>query len=217
MSELIVEYSRPAAERDGTHLVVLLHGYGSHEQDLLGLLPALPQEGFTYASLRAPERVPGGMGFQWFPLTGGPGEFGMDVAEAEAAFEQVTHWIETHREGYADVTLLGFSQGMSVATSVVRRRPELVRAVVGLSGFVVDQPSESFDDAALLARFPKLPFFYGRDQEDPVIGPERAAFSLDWLREHTDLTKVVYAGIGHSVSNQEIGHVGEFLRHALAD
>ena len=215
MSELIVEYSRPDSDRAGTHLVVLLHGYGSNEQDLMGLVPALPQEDFTYASLRAPEQVPGGMGFQWFGLSGGPGEFGMDPGEAQAAAEQVIHWIETQREGYAGVSLLGFSQGMSVATSVVRSRPELASAVVGLSGFVVDQQSEFFDDAALLARVPKLPFFYGRDQEDPVIGAERAAFSLDWLREHTDLTKVVYAGIGHSVCNQEIGHVGEFLRHVL--
>ena len=50
----IVEYSRPENERAGTHLVLLLHGYGSHEKDLLSLAEHLPQEGITYAGMRAP-------------------------------------------------------------------------------------------------------------------------------------------------------------------
>ena len=53
----IVEYSRPEDERAGTHLVLLLHGYGSHEKDLLSLAEHLPQEGITYAGMRAPQPV----------------------------------------------------------------------------------------------------------------------------------------------------------------
>ena len=56
-NKYVVEYTRPANERAGTHLVLMLHGYGSQEHDLLSLAAHLPQEGFTYASMRAPQPV----------------------------------------------------------------------------------------------------------------------------------------------------------------
>ena len=37
----VVEYSRPEAERAGTHLVLMLHGYGSNERDLMSMVPSL--------------------------------------------------------------------------------------------------------------------------------------------------------------------------------
>lgn len=213
--KLIVEHSRPEDQRPGTHLVVMLHGYGSHEGDLMGLLPALPEEGFTYASLRAPGAMPGGAGYEWFALTGLPERVGYSDEELRASTEAVIAWIEAERAGYSDVTLLGFSQGMAVATTAVRRRPDLARAVVGLSGFAA-APIEGFtDDAALTAREPRMPVFYGRDQADPVVPEEAVAHTLDWLRETCDVTKVLYAGMGHGVSNHEMKHVGEFLRHVL--
>ena len=213
--KFVVEYSRPEEQRPGTHLVVMLHGYGSHEGDLMGLLPALPEEGFTYASLRAPGAMPGGVGFEWFGLTGLPNEVSYSEEEVRSATEAVIAWIEAEAGEYSDVALLGFSQGMAVAASVARRRPELARALVGLSGFVTAPIPGWADDAALAARQPRLPVFYGRDQADPVVPEQAVAHTLDWLRENTEVTKVLYAGMGHGVSNQEIKHVGEFLRHVL--
>ena len=36
------------------------------------------------------------------------------------------------------------------------------------------------------------------------------------MQQHADATKVQYRNVGHGVSPQEIGHVGEYLR-ALVD
>ena len=63
----VVLWSQPEQERAGKPLLVLLHGYGANEQDLLSLAGMLPQE-FAVASLRAPIAM--GPGFTWFPLTG---------------------------------------------------------------------------------------------------------------------------------------------------
>ena len=76
---------------------------------------------------------------------------------------------------------------------------------------------EDPDDAALAQVRPRLPVFYGRDQQDPVIPEPMVAETLGWLREHAEVTKVLYAGMGHSVCPQEIGHVGEFLRHVARE
>ena len=62
----VVAWSKPEQERAGKPLLVLLHGYGANEQDLLSLVPGLPEE-FAVASVRAPLAM--GPGFTWFPLT----------------------------------------------------------------------------------------------------------------------------------------------------
>ena len=216
----IVEYSRPEEERAGTHLVLLLHGYGSHEKDLLSLAEHLPQEGITYASMRAPQpvgtqfsadttgaHIPAeATGYQWYPLDQ---QLNADVRSIEQASDYVLEWVEQQEPHYASVALLGFSQGMGVATSMVRHAPGEFAAVVGLSGYAVDSDSPYFKDEEL--KKTELPVFFGRDQEDPVIPQEMVNYTYDWIRKYTDGIKVLYAGIGHGVGPMEIRHVGEFL------
>ena len=63
MSEAL--FSRPAAERAGTHLLVMLHGYGSSAAAMASLFPALPEH-VTGAALSGPLDVGGERG--WFLL-----------------------------------------------------------------------------------------------------------------------------------------------------
>lgn len=122
------------------------------------------------------------------------------------------------KDQHTSVTLLGFSMGMAMATSLLRARPQEFAAVVGLSGFAVD-PGQAedmqdwFDDDALAAQ--KVPFFWGRDQEDPVIPEAHIDYTHRWANARVELTKVLYAGAGHGVVPQEITHVGEFLTYMV--
>ena len=49
----VVLWSKPEQERAGKPLLVLLHGYGANEQDLLSLADMLPQD-FAVASVARP-------------------------------------------------------------------------------------------------------------------------------------------------------------------
>ena len=204
-----VLWSRPEEERPGTPLIVLLHGYGANEADLMGLVPLLPDE-FTVASLRAPQTLAPGA-YQWFPLVASDD---FDLGEVEAASEYVLAWLDGVREAHSSVTLLGFSMGMAMATTLLRRRPRDFAAVVGLSGFAIDPASgkkgnwDYVSDGELDGA---VPMFWGRDQADPVITPDKVAYTLDWVRARVDLTKIVYEGIRHSISAPEMAHVAEFL------
>ncbi|WP_422936091.1 alpha/beta hydrolase [Sinomonas sp. P47F7] len=215
-------WSRPEEERAGTPLIVLLHGYGANEADLMGLVPLLPSE-FTVVALRAPQELAPGA-YQWFPLVAAA-DFGL--AQVEAASEYVLEWLDPVRAQHTSVTLLGFSMGMAMATTLLRRRPGDFAAVVGLSGFAIkgglggskaaagDKTAGGADgwpyvrDAELDGT---VPFFWGRDQADPVITPDKVEFTLGWVRGRVDLTKIVYEGILHSISGPEMAHVAEFLR-----
>jgi len=209
-SNPVVVWSRPESERAGTPLIVAFHGYLSHERDLMGLAPLLPAE-FTIASVRAPHAL--GPGFTWFPLMHEP-DFSVDKVERSVA--DVWAWLDTVRGNHASVTLLGFSMGMAVATSALRHRPDDVAAVVGLSGFAVPAPGNPFfDDARVKAA--ATPLFWGRGQADQVITEDKIAFTHEWATEHTRLTKMLYAGMQHSISQPEMGHVSEFLRRAVLE
>ncbi|GAA4842225.1 alpha/beta hydrolase [Garicola koreensis] len=209
-----VIWTREEDERAGTPLVVLLHGYGSHERDLLGLVPGLPQE-FTYASLRAPvEMGPGA--YTWFDLD--VERMAYSSSAAHDAVEDLWSWIASVKDQHSSVTLLGFSMGMAMATSLLRTRPDAFAAVVGLSGFAVDSSTGGelqgyFDDQGLAAR--RVPFFWGRDQEDPIITSDRTEYTHQWANQTVKLTKVLYPGAGHGVVPQEIGHVNEFLTYTV--
>ena len=208
-----VIWNNDPEERAGTPLVVMFHGYGSHEGDLMALSDSLP-DGLSCASVRAPQRA--GAGFQWFPLSQ---ELGFTTDAVVAAAEPVVAWLRDEALQHTHVILLGFSQGMAIATTVARHAPDLVDAVVGLSGFTVPVPADDaqadfFHDAEL--REQPLKMFWGRDPEDPVIPPVLVDLTAEWMQEHAEVTKVQYRGIGHGVSPQEVSHVSEYLR-ALTD
>ncbi|MDR2254976.1 MAG: phospholipase [Arthrobacter sp.] len=192
---------------DLSPLLVLFHGYGADEKDLLPVADLLPAQ-FTVASVRAPFRQ--GPGYTWFPLVADPA---FDFSIVRNVVGRLEEWLEEMKTKHDTIVLLGFSMGMAVATSLLRRRPDLITAVVGCSGFALDaalDPAQDFFDDAALTRH-KVPLFWGRDPQDPVITEDKVEYTNHWARSHTKLTKVNYAGIGHGIGPQEISHIGEFL------
>ena len=204
----VVLWSKPEAERAGTPLLVLFHGYLANEEDLMGLTDYLPAE-FTIASVRAPQAL--GPGYTWFPLAA-DADYSVDAVVQSVG--EVSRWLDGVSAAHSSVSLLGFSMGMAVATSLLRHRPRDFAAVVGLSGFAV--PAEGnpfFHDDELQPG--SVPFFWGRDQADPVIDAPRIEFTHAWLNAHTALTKILYSNMGHGINMQELGHVKEFLTHMV--
>lgn len=114
-------------------------------------------------------------------------------------------------DSYRSVTLLGFSQGMAMATSLMRMRPGFYPAIIGLSGFVIETPelADLFEDEAFAES--NQPMFWGYDPADPIVASDRIAQTGKWLRPRVDLVEKTYQGIGHGIHPQEIGHVLEFL------
>jgi phospholipase/carboxylesterase len=203
----VVLWTTPEEAREGKPLLVLLHGYGANEQDLVSLTEMLPDD-FAVASVRAPIAM--GPGFTWFPLTDSA-DYSVDAVKSAAGF--VLDWLDDVKGDHPSVTLLGFSMGMAMATTLLRQRPAGFAAVVGLSGFVVDAGDDpSFRDDELDGT---VPMFWGRDQQDPVISQDKIEFTMGWVRNHVKLTKVLYTGMWHGINQQEVDHVSEFLTHEV--
>ncbi|MFT4136854.1 alpha/beta hydrolase [Microbacterium sp.] len=203
-----VLWSAEQDERAGRPLLVLLHGYGSHEGDLFGLVPYLPEE-FVVAAVRAPLEPPFPMpGHSWFPIEGLHEERSTAVT---AAAERFVEWLDAAAPSAGPVGLVGFSQGAVIALQALRLQPGRFSFAVNLAGYV--DPGPLPGDAELALSRP--PVFWGRGARDEVIPPERVEHTAQWLPDHADLSGRVYPGLTHSVSQDELEDVIAFLRKRL--
>ncbi|MEQ1737226.1 MAG: alpha/beta fold hydrolase, partial [Rhodoglobus sp.] len=205
LDESAILWSTPERERSDRPLIVLLHGYGSHEGDLFGLSPRLPLAA-TVASVRAP--LPESGGFAWWSLAGqAPGT--PDPVAVDAAATAVLEWLDTVEA--TSVSLVGFSQGGAIALQLLRLAPTRFAAAVCLSGFVAT--TEHPGDSLLAEKRP--PVFWGRGTADPVIPAAAVDRTADWLPTHSTPTIRIYEDLAHSISTEELSDFTAFLSEHL--
>lgn len=210
-------------------LLVMMHGYGSHEGDLIGLSWRLPKN-LVCASPRAPLSLAPQMvgGYSWWPITIGPN--GMPAAPetpasfvgtpAHAASLAVISWLDDLDrqlresglgEGLANVSLMGFSQGGALVTSLLRLQPARFICGVNCSGFLAPGPYEGDSELAQI----RPPMFWGRDEADPVIDRARIQALAEWVPIHTTPDIRLYDGVGHGISLEEIRNISSFLQQHI--
>lgn len=198
-----VVWSKPESERAGTPLLVMMHGYGTDESRMVRLFDYLPS-GFTCAALRAPMII--GDHYGWFLLDY---FLANDFADVISTTNTVHGWINSVRGQHGSVSLMGYSQGMAMASTLLRLHPKSYEAVVGLSGFVLDNELLALTDSFEAPP----PFFWGRDKADLVINEDATAHTGEWLDANTRLTARTYPGMGHAMCKAEMVDVSAFLRH----
>ena len=194
-----------AGDGDDGELLVVMHGIGSHEGDLFGLAPHLPER-FTIASLRAP--IPYGGGFAWFEFSPVDSH---DHALIDEAAGAVLAWLDGLERRFSRVHLLGFSQGGAMAVQLARIAPERFASVVHIASFV--HAGELPGDATLAARQPRIPMLTTIGDLDEVIHPDKVARSKPWLDAHFDVDRRTYHR-AHSIVAEELADVVGFLERA---
>jgi phospholipase/carboxylesterase len=194
------------------YLVVLLHGYGSDGQDLIGLAPLfadlLPEA--LYVAPNAPQSCDLGAGYQWFPVVYDTELRGFDgiepVRPVIMAFLEGL-WEETGL-GPAETFLVGFSQGAMIALDTGLH---LRRDLAGILAFSGGTPLAQTPDLRADAKTPVC-LIHGDSDEIVPIAMSRRADML--LREAgRDVTFHISAGTGHGIAPDGI----EVARRFVAD
>jgi phospholipase/carboxylesterase len=160
-------YDERPAHRDAEGLVVLHHGRGADERDLLGLADVLDPGGRLHVvTPRAPLTLPGSPGFHWYvvPRVGYP-----DPQTFHAAFDELAAFHDELWErtgiGPERTVLGGFSMGsvMSYSLGLSARRPQPAGLLI-FSGFIPTverwEPDLTRSD---------MPVFIAHGRQDPVM------------------------------------------------
>lgn len=152
-------------------LLILLHGYGADEKDLLPIAQHFDPH-FVVRSARGPMTLPTG-GHAWFPFATVVGnERRIDGSQAEASRQAILKFIDESvaAEG-ADperVYLAGFSQGGVMALAIGLSEPAKVAGVVAMSSRILPEFASVQAKPEALTGLPVLVVHGTMDQMLPI-------------------------------------------------
>jgi phospholipase/carboxylesterase len=205
---------RPATE-DPAGLLILHHGRGADENDLLGLADVLdPEQRLHVVTPRAPLTIPGWPGHHWYtvPRVGYP-----DPRTFHAAYGQLVAFHDElwDRTGITpDRTVLGgFSMGsvMSYALGLAGERPVPAGLLV-FSGFIPTVEGWQPD----LGSRTDLPVFIAHGRQDPVMDVGFARRARELLEGAGLPVSYHESDAGHHIDPTHIPSAIDWLEQAYA-
>ncbi|RYG29132.1 MAG: alpha/beta fold hydrolase, partial [Chitinophagaceae bacterium] len=160
---------KPAVMLEKNPVLVLLHGYGSNEEDLFSFASELPQEYFV-VSARAPFDM-SYSSYAWYAIDFSADEKKFsDLVQAAQSRDRIVDFLDKLPQQYPidpdQITLVGFSQGAILSYAVALSHPDKIKQVAALSGYLnTDIVIPGFDKND----FSKLRFFISHGSVDQVV------------------------------------------------
>ena len=187
----------PKTIKDQNPLLILLHGYGSNEEDLFSFAPELPDDSYVI-SVRAPyDLQPYGHAWYAIHFDADENKFS-DNVQAKQSVELIASFIDEIVKQYPidteNVTLIGFSQGAILSYATALTYPEKVTKVVALSGYFNQEILPEVIDTKAISH---LKFFVSHGSVDQVI-------PVDWARKAKPALDSL--GIENVYKEYPIGH-----------
>ena len=178
-------------------LLVLLHGYGSNENDLFSFAAELPKE-LCIIALRAPYGLEP-YGHAWYAINFDANQNKWnDVEQAKESMAIIMNCVNNAQSLYdidpSNISLLGFSQGCILSIALALNHPEKFKNIIGLSGYICE---EFLNDPQDEKAYKHLNFYCSHGSSDQVI-------PVEWARETPKHLKSL--GINNHYSEFPVGH-----------
>lgn len=217
MSDLNLEYliRKPADNNARPPLLIMLHGYGSNEQDLFSFAQELPSE-LLIVSVRAPLSLGFGS-YAWYSIN-----FEADrdnfsnLEEANTALKSIDSFIDGLLDKYKPdptrIFLMGFSQGTILSLAYALNHPGKIQHVIALSGYVnqklikIPLEASNYKDLDVFASHGSV------DQVIPVEWARRTPHFLDKLKIEHEYKEYP---VGHGVAPQNFFDLLSWIRKRL--
>ena len=198
MKNLSLHYiSRPSSLLENAPLLIMLHGYGSDENDLFSFASELPSALFII-SVKAPYTMqPFGNAWYTINFEAEKGKWN-DNVQAATSRDLISKFIDEVCNSYPvdanNVTLLGFSQGTILSYAVALTYPKKVKNIIALSGYI---NKDILPDNLHSKDYSNLDFYCSHGSDDQVI-------PVDWARQTPAFLKSL--NIKHQYSEFPVGH-----------
>ena len=193
---------RPSSLKNDAPVMIMLHGYGSDENDLFSFASELPDELFI-VSVRAPYPIQP-FGNAWYAIHfDAPQGKWNDNDQAIESRDKLAAFIDEVCQAYPvdpnNVTLLGFSQGTILCIAVALTYPEKIKNIVALSGYI---NTDILPEDLEIKDYAHLDFYCSHGSADQVIPVQWARKTSPFLDQLS--IKHVYNEfpVGHGVAPQ---------------
>lgn len=185
----------PPDEKGGSTTLLLLHGTGGDENDLIPLGRAL-LPGVGILSPRG-KVLEGGAPRFFRRIREGV----FDQEDLARRTDELARFIEAATAKYDvdkdDIIAVGFSNGANIAASLLLRRPDVLRKAVLLSPMVPFEPTPLPDLA-------DTSVFIGAGRFDPLVPAEQVERLAELLRQAGAAVKVHWELGGHAITEAEV-------------
>lgn len=196
---------RGARPADARLAVILVHGRGGSAEEMIGLSGELFEPDVAYLAPQAADHT-------WYPYS-----FLSPIAQNEPYLTSALGTIETLLGSLAGqglpadrVLLLGFSQGACLSLEFAARHARRYAAIVGLSGGLIGPYGT---ERVYPGSLEGTPAFLGCSDRDPHIPVSRVHESSAVLRQlGAVVDERIYAGMGHTINDEELDVVRTLLR-----
>jgi predicted esterase len=190
------------AKDSGADTLVVLHGTGGDENDLIGIGQAVAPG----AAILSPRGNVLENGAPRFFRRLAEGVF--DPKEVRSRAEELARFIRaatvTYRLDPARIYSLGYSNGANVASTVMLVEPGILQRSILLRPMVVYKPSESADLSGSAV-------YISAGRMDPIVPPESVETLVSLFESaHADVT-LKWQLAGHSLVPSEVREAGEWL------
>lgn len=178
-------------------LLILLHGYGSNEQDLFSFASELPDE-LLIISTQAPLSMGFGS-YAWYTINfEGNANNRSNLDEARESLLKIESFVDEIISKYKPNTdklfLLGFSQGCILSYAYAFRNPNKIKNIIALSGYLnIDLLPNDYR----IDNHTNLDFFISHGSVDQVL-------PVDWARKASPFLKDI--NIKHKYTEYPVGH-----------
>jgi len=188
---------RKSSLTENAPLLILLHGYGSDENDLFSFASELPEELFII-SVKAPYPMQP-YGNAWYAINfdaekGKWSDNEQAIQSRDLIAKFIDEAIATYPVNKDNVSLLGFSQGCILSYAVAFTYPEKIKNIVALSGYV---NPDIFPKPIQKEDYTHLDFYCSHGSVDQVI-------PVDWARQNAPFLSKL--NIKHKYSEFPVGH-----------
>lgn len=171
-SALVYKVREATQPAQHTPLVVLLHGLGSNEDDLLSLEPGLPSHALV-VSVRAP--FGWGDGYAWYAVSTKDGKRVANTEQLQSSLALLVELLDELAAKYAydkeQVYFMGFSQGAIMSYAMALQHPTRVHGIAAWSGRI---DASCLTNRASEKEIQQVHFFISHGTADGMIGIDEA-------------------------------------------
>lgn len=213
MSNLHYVVREPKTNIENPSLLILLHGYGSNEQDLFSFANELP-DNLLIVSAQAPLSMGFG-GYAWYSINFDDknGKFS-DLKEAKESIDKIAVFIDEIKLKYNTNTdktfLLGFSQGAILSYSLSFFFPNKVQHVIALSGYINTELLPENISSEI-----KTDYYCSHGSVDQVLPVEWARKSKSFLDNLGFKNDYSEYNVGHGVAPQNFFSFKKWIEERL--
>jgi len=127
-------YKAPENTTEKSPAIIMLHGYGSDENDLFSFATELP-DNYTIISLKAPYAMqPYGNAWYAINFDNDKGKWSDDqqaITSRDLVIKCIDEIISAYNIDSENITLFGFSQGTILSLAVALSFPEKIKNIIG--------------------------------------------------------------------------------------